>query len=311
MNKIIRFYNRNRQAIIKSLIWILFIIIIIITIKSYIENKDKDKIKFSDINSKNIIIDNDEKVTIKTEPILGSNKEAKEQEKDVKRIISKFLEQINEGNIQDSYNMLTEECKKVLYPTINDFYNNYVVENLSYDVNFELEHWLGNTYKVNIIPNLLAEGRFEENKTKLDYITIVKVKNEYKLNINSFIARKSIGKEEKIDNCSIKVNYKDIFMNNEIYNFTIENNNDFSIILDELTDVHSMYLLLENKTKDYAHVNELSQEQLKIKAREIKNLNIKYYSRYVSNKGIKSIVFEKAHKNFIGEGKYEVIEIEL
>ena len=317
MHNLRAFYNQNRKKIWQIVIFLGFLIVIFFVGRNYMLKQAREKNKIENLqianNNKEQEIDTTkENVVIKSDNGDKSNNGYSTKTNIVKNTISKFVEQIKDGDIEASYAMLTDDCKKVLYPSQESFYKNYVQENFSYGVTFEIENWISNTYKVNIIPDLISTGEIEEGKNKLDYITVEKDGEEYKLNVNSYIGRRNVNERKEIDNFIINVNYKDVFMNYETYNFTLENNKNNVVVLDDLTNINSIYLLTRNGKKDYAHANELTKESLRVGIGEKKNLNIKFYSRYVSNKRISSIVFSNVRGISIKEDKkYETIVIDI
>lgn len=317
MNKLIRFYNMNKNKIWLSVIWCVFLVILFVAFKNFMIEKDKKKNEIRDSYIANSNQNNktkyEDKVTIKSDTSISNPYDETDIETNIiKRTITQFAEEINKGNIEASYNMITKECKEILYPTLEDFYNNYVIENWKKGSTYELEKWINNTYKVNIIPDLLSSGTTKDDKIKMDYVTVESINNEYKVNVNSYIGRKKINKTKTQGNLTINVNYKDIFMNNEIYNFTFQNRGNSSIIIDDLKDANSMYIMTKKGKKDYAYTNELTKENLKLGIGEKKNINIKYYSRHTLDKEISTIVFTKVKENPIkSEEKSKLIEIDI
>ena len=114
------------------------------------------------------------------------------------------------------------------------------------------------------------------------------------MNINSYIGRKEINKSsDSISNIELTVESKDIFMDYEIYTFKIKNNTGNDILLDNLKDMNSMYLLGQNNLRYSAYTNEISLSELLIRPREDRRFKIKYYNKYGSTKRVESIVFSK------------------
>ena len=132
-------------------------------------------------------------------------------------VITEFVENCTNQRIEEAYNMLTEECKEELYSSLSDFKIYYCGNYFNVPrASFEMENWFANTYKVNIVPDMLSTGRVEDNKVNQDYITLVKENGEYKLNVNSYIGRTNINEIKEQSNIEVKVNYKDVYMDYEI-----------------------------------------------------------------------------------------------
>ena len=78
-----------------------------------------------------------------------------------------------------------------------------------------------------------------------------------------------------------------------IYTFNIKNNRDNPVLIDNLKDIHSMYIEDENNMKYTSYSHEKSIGELLINPRETKKISIKYYSKYTSGRVFKEIVFGK------------------
>ena len=306
MYKLIAFYNQNRKKIWQILGFLAFLIIIFVMGRTYMLKKVQEKNKVENVsNNKNTeekIENTNEHVVVKKDDEITNSETLTRQDR-IEQTISKFVQQIQDGDIESSYNMLTDDCKKVLYPSKEKFYKKYVQENMNYGDTWEIEKWLFDTYRVNIIPDLISTGEIGDKKNKLDYITVEKDGEEYKLNINGYIGRKELNSKKEIDDFNFNVNYKDVFMNYETYNITLKNEKENTVVLDDLMNPKSMYLLTKGEKKDYAYTNELSREELKVGVGESKILNIKFYSRYVSDKKISAMVFSSVRglSTLVGE----------
>ena len=192
--------------------------------------------------------------------------------------------------------MLTDECKEEMFSTVDelkeDYYNNiFNGERKS----FEIENWANNTYKVDIVPDMLATGKSNNGEVMQDHITV----DDDKLNINNYIGRTNIEKSKENDGVTITINYKDAYMDYEKYNITVKNEGDRQITLDSLENPDTMYIEDRNGVKYSSYNHELTKEQMQIGVGETNTLEIKYYSTYISTKDIRRLVFS----NF-DSGKY-------
>ena len=123
------------------------------------------------------------------------------------KVIDEFFKYCNEQKIQEAYDLLTEECKDELYSSLQVFYETYYKEVINGEKkNISVENWVNDTYKVKISEDFLSTGKYSEENTIQDYITIKKDdNNEYKLNINGYIERKKQDKEDNYKNINVKV----------------------------------------------------------------------------------------------------------
>ena len=108
MNKFIRFYNQNRH-----IVWIIILsIIAFIAIIQILDNFAYEK------NNSNENINNSNNSSINYNYSVITEKEVSSN---VSEIIDEFIEYCNNGQVEDAYEMLSDECKIILYPTLEDF----------------------------------------------------------------------------------------------------------------------------------------------------------------------------------------------
>ena len=136
------------------------------------------------------------------------------------------------------------------------------------------------------------------NETKQDYITIVQNNNENKLNINSYIERKIPNEVTEEDNIQVTVKSIDTYMDYEIYNLSIQNNSENSILLDTNDDTKSVYLLDSRDMKYYFYSNEIIANRLMVKSKFTNDFKIKFTNSYSSSRKISSLVFSKMVLNY-------------
>ena len=113
MHKIISFYNQNRRKI-----WVILIAaIIIIAIIYYLLygiTRDSNRNVSDSGSSINEISDKLNSVTITTPKsvISGTTVDANENKL---KTIDEFVEYCNNGQIEQAYNLLSDDCKKEIY----------------------------------------------------------------------------------------------------------------------------------------------------------------------------------------------------
>ena len=302
-----RFYDQNRKGIWIAVIVIALFVILLQLINSFVAKDNENKRNLINLNtskvntgSKNVT------VTSGDTSALGESLSTTKVEKDSK-IISTFFDNLNNEKFEDAFNMLTDECKEEMFSTVDelkeDYYNNiFGGERKS----FEVENWVNNIYKVDIVPDMLATGKSNNGEVMQDHITI----DDDKLNINNYIGRTKIDKSKEEDGVKITVNYKDAYMDYEKYNITIENNGNTAITLDTLNNPKTMYIEDKNEIKYSSYNHELTKEQMETSVGETKTVEIKYYSNYVSTKDIRKIVFSDFKKGGY-EGKSEEFFINI
>lgn len=303
MYKLIRFFNQNRKKIWMTILIIVFILGII-QLLNYLTKVNKEK----NVNQiTNVIeINNTDKELISDKSAITGESVSNTKLKNDTEIINEFVKYCNEQNVDLAYEMLSEECKEEMFPTIEDFYNIYYSKLFNGDKKTHtLENWSGNIYQVRFTGDILSTGDLTNNQTKQDYITTVKEDGEKKLNINNYIGRENLNKTTEYKNVKITVTTVDTYMDYEIYNLSIENDSENDILLDTSDDTNSVYLLDNKDMKYYFYSNEIITNKLMVKSKFAKSLQIKFNNSYSSNRKINRLVFSKFVLNY---DEYKILE---
>ena len=302
MYKLIRFYNQNRKKIFKIILIIVFIFAII-QLLNYFSKISKENVDMKNVNIVNNFNNTHQELVSNKSVITGERVSENKLKSDLD-IINKFMEYCNEGSIEKAYNLLSDDCKEVLFETKEDFKDNYYDSIFNKETKlYTVENWTSNTYKVNISNNILATGKITNNF--MDYFTVVKENDEYKLNIKNYIGKENINKETENNNIKIKILKKDIYMDYEIYDIQIMNNSDDNILLDTKRNTKTVYLQDSKNVKYYAYTNEVIDNDFIVRKGKMKNIRIKFSSGFSSNRKIEYMIFSDLVLNFNEYEDYE------
>lgn len=315
--KIVEWYNRNRQKISFIIIFMLIIIVANIVLV-YLSNEIR-KEQMEEEPTQNVmdyeIQDEFNQITIGSDSSALSGDDLTSSQIEMLDIIEQFAEYCNNGNVEEAYNLLSAECKDEMYKTLNDFKVSY------YDQVFEgekksisVENWSANIYKVTIQKDILSTGIYTDEDTLRDYMSVITDENNnYKLNINGYLGREDINLTEVQDNIEITVLRSNTYKDYQTYTFKIVNNSDNTILLDDKSNINSMYLEDENGVEYSAYTHEISDAELEIPSGQTREIEIKYYNKYISSRQIEKIVFSRIVLNYnIGERyNYGNIQIEI
>lgn len=305
------YFENNKSAILRTAIIIAIVLIVIKSVNYAIkteteENNKKYQSQFSygnlitfsnSVNTSNIgnsLIGNDvgqagnnfnnvssgnTLIPSQQNNISNPDNNKIEGTKTLEKRIQTFLEYCLNGNVSEAYGMISDECKELLFPDKDTFNINYCVNVSGPEKIYTIEKYSGSTYKVRIAENMNNTGSYTALANE-DYITVDIKEGEDKLNINRYIGRDSINKTTTKDNITVKVNYKDVFMDYERYNITVTNNNETIIMLDTKNATDTIYLLENRGLKYYAYTNEIIESSLRLRSGSSVNLNIKFKNTY-------------------------------
>ncbi len=295
MNKIIRMWNQNR----KKIIIIVSIVVFFFLILQILNNIAKENIRQQNIDN-NIRNENTMDEKIPTTSIITGEKVDKNISQNNLELIQDFTNKCNEGKIEEAYEMLSDECKEVLFPTVQKFKNNYYNVIFKYIRTIKVENYKNsnttNTYAVTFYEDIISTGNIGKANNYKDYITVEK--NTNKLNINSLITSKKLeSKTEKLG-LKIKILRQEIYIDYEIYKIEFQNNTENTILLDTLKSSKSIYLLDSNDIKYGSFTTEIAGSLFEVPMYGMKNLSIKFNKKYEPINNTKKMGFSDIILNY-------------
>lgn len=292
----------NRYLILAIMAAIIFLLLLINTLNNISKENNRKKAEEQNKIQQNTIKQQEIYTPEKT-TISGTNVRQQEQENN-KTLIENFINYCNQKQIEQAYNLLTDECKKeVFFSNIANFSNNYVNKIFNSKKTYSMQSWINRdtytTYKIKIVDDMISTGKITSTQNEIeDYYTVVKEEGEYKLNINSYIVKKHINKEKEFKGVKITVINKDTYRDYEIYEIKIENLNENTILLDSQERTDSMYVFASNESKYSAYSYEIDRSRLIIEPGRYKTIKIKFNKRYSNESITKAIVFGDIIKNY-------------
>ena len=290
MHDLISWYNRNRRKLGIAVISIIVIGSIVWRLINAV-NVDRNY-SIQQKNGSNADENPFNEITMQSQKSAITGKKITTESKAIS-VIDKFVSLCNSGNINEAYNLLSDECREEVYPQITAFQKKYYNTIFGKGKrNVSIENWIDNIFMVKYYEDVLATGNVSDKNTVLDYITIKTDKEgQYKLNINSYIGRTEIDKSSSSENVQIRVVRKDIYFEYEIYTFEVTNNTENNIAIGDKDNDNSTYLKDGNDIKYTAYMNEIAQEDLVVYAKQSRTIKIKYFNEYNSTRRIKELSF--------------------
>ena len=293
MNKLIRFYNENRYIVWLCILIIIAIIAFIQILNNIVskENNETESMGQTLIGQNSVSQNTEENINQNYSIITGN-----EVNEDISIVISEFIEYCNNKEPEKAYELLTDECKEIFYPTLEDFTEKYYSKLFNSKKTYFYQAWITNenyyTYKIDFMDDMLASGT-AINETITDYYTVYKQNETYKLNINKLVKIQNINKSATKDNITIKIKRKRIYMNYETYEIEVQNNSKQEIMLDDLKMANTVYIEDINQQKYYWYNYEILDEDITIRRIQKKEIEIKFNKEYRANCEISKIVFPR------------------
>lgn len=254
-----------------------------------------------------------------TQTIIKGSDISKEQFEEDKNLVNTFLEFCNNGKIEEAYNLVSDECKKEVYPTLEDFKKYYYNDIFDKKRECNLQAWISNSnytvYKVRYTNSMLATGTYDETNVYQDYITLNRKNDTEKISIGNFIDSEECNIVTKTDEIQATVVKKRTYISDEEYEIYIKNNSDKTILLDTLETNTKIWLLADN-AKFIPYFNKLYISNLTIEPGEIKRIEIRFMKNLSSSHTSETIQFTNVIKDYDvysqdKEAYTDVIEIKI
>lgn len=289
------YYRRNKEKIellMKALIIVAFVVFIMFFIFRNSSNKET-----------NINEDTSQTIYKPKETIIsGSNVKEEKYEED-SNIVKEFVDYCNNGKVQEAYNLLTDECKENIYPTLEKFKQKYCDTYFLEKREYSLQAWVNDgshtTYQMRITNDILSTGTYEDGKAYQDYITIVDDGENKRININSYIGRNEIYKTTELEGINIVAERVDIYADFEEYTIELTNNTDNTIMLDSMQSPAYTLRLSSDDGKTYAvRINSINYSKLLVNPGETRKIKIEFSKKYGNSSASQQIMFSKVVKNY-------------
>ena len=300
MYNLIRFYNQNRKKIFKIILIIVFIIGMIQLLNYFAKNPQLMK-NNGQVLPNNIIVNNNkvDSQLVSDKSLISGERVPTEKLETDSQVIEEFIEYCNNKEINEAYELLTNSCKEVMFPTIQDFYNIYYMNIFNEEKRiYTIQNWSSSIYQVRFTEDILSSGKLYGNETKQDYISIKREDGKNKVNINSYIERYKTNRKTEYKDIEITVTSIDRYMDYEVYNLSVKNNSEDTILLDTYDDTTSIYLLDNKGMKYYSNKGGLIENKLIVEGKFTNTLQIKFNNSFSSSREIKNLVFSKLVLNY-------------
>ena len=306
LNSIIRFYNLNKGKIWRIIIIVVAIILLIQVLNSIAKNSREESSNVVNGETSNKSQTSSKSPNImQTQVSTGGSDISKSDARNNQMLIANFVSYCNNKSITDAYNMLSEECKKELFSTEDEFNNKYLKKIFTNKKDYNIEAWkntsVGVTYRVTYVDDILSTGKVGTNTE--DYIT---VDGNGKLNIFRFIGSEKLNKSASNDIATIQILDKVVYDDYEKYSIRVTNNTKNTIMINRKEDNDGIYTVYSGSSEKYsAFISEIYEQNLTIEANQTKYLSIRINKLYTGDSAVKKMVFSDIIKNKKEFEKYE------
>ena len=292
-----RFIDQNNKLIMYVIFMIVFILLVIKSLNSYYEKEEQEKL--ANIKQNNSIqnsVNNSSSNNTSTDTTQNDEVDINT----IDGVIKIFVDYCNNKEIQEAYNMLTDECKNSMYKTKEEFQKNYINTVFKEKKEYSMLKWDSEdnieTYQIKFIGDILATGG-NENISQ-EFYTFVNSDDTYKININNYIYGKSINKEYNNNGVSIKVKNVDVYNSYEQYEISFTNNTSKEICLTGNKYIKNIYLKNSRGTTYSSLNSDFDNGDITLKPGNTKNYVIKFNRIYSSQNKVTTLVLSDVIFNY-------------
>lgn len=216
--KAISFWNKHSKKILIIIIVILVIIMVNRIIKSIPEPPPVPIVTYE----KHVSVLTDEEVP-------------KEYQEPIETTIDTYFNYCNSGEYEKAYNLITEDCRKNLYPTLSQFteYINDIFEGKNKIYTIQSYSRVDNSfvYEIRILDDILANGTTDGYYYYKEKFILTEENGNMRLSIGNYVGDVDINTTVEDEYLEVKVIGKSVEYDTETYTVMFRNKTDKDIVI--------------------------------------------------------------------------------
>ena len=304
MNNLTRYFNQNRKMIWIIIFVVIFVIIVIQLLNSFYKNSNKEEVGNS--TSSNVT---QKDYTNESQAMVQGSIGSKEKQDEFGALIDEFLTYCVNGQVSQAYSLLSNDCKKILYPTEKSFELNYYKSKFDTKKTYDFQLWSAidktYVYQVRIYGDMLSSGMINNEDYIQDYFSVIQDDNVYRINVSGYVKSTTYGyngdETERYvgeNNIGLMLKSIDSYMDYEIYHFMVNNYSDKNIFLNPLESYETLYLVDDKDNHINAMLTEITEDDFLVNANESKNIDIKFNRAYTTTTNVTKVCFERIIRDY-------------
>ena len=304
MNNLTRYFNQNRKMIWIVIFVVIFVIIVIQLLNSFYKNSNKEEVGNS--TSSNVT---QKDYTNESQAMVQGSIGSKEKQDEFGALIDEFLTYCVNGQVSQAYSLLSNDCKKTLYPTEKSFELNYYKSKFDTKKTYDFQLWSAidktYVYQVRIYGDMLSSGMINNEDYIQDYFSVIQHDNVYRINVSGYVKSTTYGyngdETERYvgeNNIGLMLKSIDSYMDYEIYHFMVNNYSDKNIFLNPLESYETLYLVDDKDNHINAMLTEITEDDFLVNANESKNIDIKFNRAYTTTTNVTKVCFERIIRDY-------------
>lgn len=195
----------------------------------------------------------------------------------INELISQFVGYCNDKNYEAAYNLIDDECKEALYPSIDVFkkyvdniYRTKKIYNIQNFSNIDKNY----IYEVRILDDIIATGTNGSGYIYYEEKFVMKdTKDGLKMSIGGFVDKEDLNIITEDEYLKFNIEYKLVDYETETYAVTITNRSQYPIILLDGTLSNEIELNIETQKRT---VKNDTNNLIMINPRDTKTVNLQF-----------------------------------
>lgn len=177
----------------------------------------------------------------------------KEYEVKIENLVDKYFNYCNNGEYENAYNMITQECKDKLYPTLKQFtaYVDVVFQGKKKIYNIQNYSIYENKYiyNIRILDDILANGTTDGYSYYEEKLILTEENGEFKLSIGEYIGDVNPNIMVEDENMIVEITNKSVEYETETYTIKITNKTDKYIVIADNTQDNEIVLDVDGQER--------------------------------------------------------------
>ena len=216
--RLINFWKKNKKKILIGLIILLIVIIINNILKNRPETIQMRTISFKPHES-----------------IVNNQEVPEKEQKQIENIVDKYFNFCNNKQYEEAYNLITSDCRKAYYPTLESFksYVDYVFEGKKKIYSLQSYSVVDNTYiyQIKILDDFMANGTSDGYYYYEEKLVLKEENGEMKLSIGEFVNQDNPNISVEDDYMKIEILERLVDYEKETYKIKVTNKTDDKYIV--------------------------------------------------------------------------------
>lgn len=171
------------------------------------------------------------------QPVMGNDDVPKKVQEPISNLIDTYINYCNNKDYQKAYDLISQDCKNALYPTLEDF-QKYVDLIFPHKKIYNIQNYSNvdknYIYNVRILDDIMATGLTGEDYLYYEEkFSIKQINDGLQLSIRGYIQKEEINKGAEDDYIKVYVKSRDVYYDKEVYTVQIQSKVNQTMVIQD------------------------------------------------------------------------------